>query len=179
MASRVARNPIQIPKSVQVQIDKRLITVKGPKGQLSHVVHRDVNIDSSDEVLKFSPANQRIKQHSALAGTTRALINNNVIGVSEGFVRELEVKGTGYRVNVKGKSLELSLGFSHTVVFDIPEGVTIECPTQDSIVVRGCCKQQVGQVAANIRAYRQPDCYKGKGVRYKGEKIILKETKKK
>jgi len=179
MTSRVARNPIQIPSSVQVQINDNVIITKGPKGELKHIVHKTVKVENVDNELRFSPANERVKAHNALAGTTRALINNNIVGVSEGFIRELQVKGVGYRANIKGKDLELSLGFSHPVVFSVPDGITIECPAQDSIVVRGCCKQQVGQVAANIRAYRPPDCYKGKGVRYKDERIVLKETKKK
>lgn len=179
MASRVARNPIKIPKTVKVQINNKLISVKGPKGELTHIVPDVVNAQMIDETLTFSVANEKIKQNNALAGTTRALINNNIIGVSEGFVKELEIKGTGYRVNLKGKNLELSLGFSHPVVFVVPEGITIECPAQDAITIRGCSKQQVGQVAADIRAYRPPDKYKGKGVRYKGEAIKLKETKKK
>jgi large subunit ribosomal protein L6 len=179
MSSRVAKNPVNIPAAVNVQIEGKAITVKGAKGALKHIVHDAVHIKHADNQLLFSPVNEKIKAHNALAGTTRALIHNNVVGVSEGFVRELELKGIGYRASVKGNNLELNLGFSHPVVYPIPQGVTIECPEQASIVIKGSCKQQLGQVAAEIRHYRRPDAYKGKGVRYKGERIVLKETKKK
>ncbi len=175
--SRIANNPISIPSGVDVNIAGNLITIKGGKGELSHDIHPMVKVEQEENVLKTT-ANNTSKFAKALSGTTRALIQNIVTGVSEGFERKLEIVGVGYRAAVSGKTLNLTLGFSHPVEFPIPEGITIETPSQTEIVVKGIDKQQVGQVAANIRAYRSPEPYKGKGVRYSDERIIRKEAKK-
>lgn len=176
--SRVAKKPISLPKGVEVTLTDTLVTIKGPKGTLAHHLHADVNVTMEDNALNVTAANaSRFSQ--AMSGTTRALLNNNVIGVSEGFERKLVLKGVGYRANAAGKKLNLSLGFSHPVEFLIPEGIKIETPIQTEIVITGVDKQVVGQVAANIRRFRPPEPYKGKGVRYVDEVVILKETKKK
>ena len=175
--SRIANIPITIPGGVDVNIVGSLITVKGSKGELSHNIHSLVKVEQKDNELKTS-VNNNSKFANALSGTTRALIQNIVTGVSEGFERKLEIVGVGYRAAVSGKVLNLTLGFSHPVEFQIPEGITIETPSQTEIVIKGFDKQKVGQVAANIRAYRPPEPYKGKGVRYLDERIIRKEAKK-
>ncbi|MCG8379430.1 MAG: 50S ribosomal protein L6 [Proteobacteria bacterium] len=175
--SRIANSPITIPSGVDVNIAGSLITVKGGKGEMSHNIHPLVKVEQEDNVLKTT-ANNNSKSAKALSGTTRALIQNFVTGVSEGFERKLEIVGVGYRAAVSGKTLNLTLGFSHPVEFPIPEGITIETPSQTEIVIKGSDKQKVGQVAANIRAYRPPEPYKGKGVRYADERIIRKEAKK-
>lgn len=176
--SRVAKKPIHIPSGVEVSVDGQAVTVKGPKGTLVHEVHESVNLQREDNVLNFEPrvANPR---GWAFAGTTRALINNMVAGVSTGFERKLELVGVGYRAQAQGKTLNLTLGYSHPINFEIPEGITIETPSQTEVVVRGTDKQQVGQVAAKIRGFRAPEPYKGKGVKYSDEVIIRKEAKKK
>ncbi|MGA7801866.1 MAG: 50S ribosomal protein L6 [Gammaproteobacteria bacterium] len=176
--SRVAKKPIQIPSGVEVSVDGQAVTVKGPKGTLVHEVHESVSLQREDNVLNFEP---RVASPRgwAFAGTTRALINNMVAGVSTGFERKLELVGVGYRAQTQGKTLNLTLGYSHPINFDIPEGITIETPSQTEVVVRGTDKQQVGQVAAKIRAFRAPEPYKGKGVKYSDEVIIRKEAKKK
>ena len=178
MSSRVARKPIIIPKGVEISIKDQLIEVKGSKGTLQHVIPTCVAVSESDSEL-IVQANDELKSSNALAGTTRALVNNCIIGVSEGYEKKLTLKGVGYRAQVKGNVLHLTLGFSHPVEFKIPEGITIECPSQTDVVVVGNNKQKVGQVAANIRAYRPPEPYKGKGIRYADEVVLLKETKKK
>ena len=175
--SRIANNPVTIPSGVDINIAGSLITVKGSKGEMSHDVHPSVKVEQEDGVLKTTVTNNS-KSAIALSGTTRALLQNIVTGVSEGFERKLEIVGVGYRAAVSGKKLSLSLGFSHPVDFPVPEGITIETPSQTEIVIKGADKQQVGQVAANIRAYRPPEPYKGKGVRYSDERIIRKEAKK-
>jgi large subunit ribosomal protein L6 len=175
--SRIANNPITIPSGVDVNISGQLVKVKGGKGELSHEVHSLVNVEQEDGSLKFKSVDES-KSANALAGTTRAVVQNIVTGVSEGFERKLTIVGVGYRAQVQGKLLNLTLGFSHPVNFEIPEGISIETPSQTEVVVRGIDKQQVGQVAANIRAYRPPEPYKGKGVRYADEHIIRKEAKK-
>ena len=175
--SRIGNAPVSIPKGVEIKIDGQQVDVKGAKGSLSHQVHALVTVSVDDTELKVAAANDS-KQADALSGTTRALIQNMVTGVSDGFERKLEIVGVGYRAQMKGKALNLSLGFSHPVDFEIPEGITVETPSQTEIVVKGIDKQQVGQVAANIRAYRKPEPYKGKGVRYAGEHIVKKEAKK-
>ena len=175
--SRIANNPVSIPSGVDVNIAGNLITVKGSKGELSHEIHPLVTVQQEENELKTT-INSNSKFAKALSGTTRALIQNIVTGVSEGFERKLEIVGVGYRAAVSGKTLNLSLGFSHPVEFPIPEGITIETPSQTEIVIKGSDKQQVGQLAANIRAYRPPEPYKGKGVRYADERIIRKEAKK-
>lgn len=174
--SRVAKNPVQLPSGVEVTLSDQTIKVKGSKGELSHAVHSSVELSQEDNVLKFAA---RTDDANAMAGTTRALVNNMVTGVSQGFEKKLTLIGVGYRAQMQGKSLNLSLGFSHPVVYDVPEGITVETPSQTEVVVKGIDKQQVGQVAANIRAYRPPEPYKGKGVRYTDEHVVRKEAKKK
>ena len=176
--SRVANNPVQIPAGVEVSLNGQSIKVKSSKGELVHDTHAAVEISQQDNVLTFA-ARDAATSSNALAGTTRALINNMVTGVSDGFEKKLTLIGVGYRAQAQGKTLNLSLGFSHPVEFAIPEGITIETPSQTEVVVKGIDKQQVGQVAANIRAYRPPEPYKGKGVRYTDEHVIRKEAKKK
>lgn len=175
--SRIAKYPVSIPDKVEVNITGDTIKVKGKHGELQHVVHPLVLVSREENQLKFSTRSNS-KMAKALSGTTRVLIQNLVDGVMEPFVRKLTIVGVGYRAAVQGKALNLSLGFSHPVNFPIPEGITIETPSQTEIMVKGIDKQQVGQVAANIRAYRPPEPYKGKGVRYSDEHIIRKEAKK-
>jgi large subunit ribosomal protein L6 len=175
--SRVGKMPIPLPSGVEVTIAGQSVSVKGAKGTMEHVVHVLVSVALEDGVLNVS-ANNASQASNALSGTTRALLNNMVTGVSAGFTRKLEIVGVGYRAQVQGQKLNLSLGYSHPVEYAIPEGITIETPTQTEILVKGVDKQQVGQVAANIRAYRRPEPYKGKGVRYGGEVIVKKEAKK-
>ncbi len=176
--SRVAKNPVQVPQGTEVKISGRDITIKGKLGEIHHVMHSAVQIKLIDNVLQISPANES-SEANAIAGTTRALTNNMVIGVSTGFQRKLVLVGVGYRAKVQGNILNLSLGFSHPVDYTLPDGVTAETPTQTEIVLKGVDKQMVCQVAANIRSIRPPEPYKGKGVRYNDEVIILKEVKKK
>ena len=175
--SRIANNPINIPTGVEVNIAGNLVTIKGTKGELTHNVHPLIKVEQMENILKTSTNNDS-KFAKALSGTTRALIQNIITGVSEGFERKLEIVGVGYRAAVSGKTLNLTLGFSHPVAFKIPEGITIEMPSQTEITIKGSDKQQVGQVAADIRAYRRPEPYKGKGVRYSDERIVRKEAKK-
>jgi large subunit ribosomal protein L6 len=175
--SRIANSPVVLPSGVDVNISGQQITVKGSKGELNHLVHSSVNVEQVDNSLKFKSTNES-KSANALAGTTRALLQNIVTGVSEGFERKLTIVGVGYRAQVRGGILNLTLGFSHPVNFEIPEGISIETPSQTEVIVKGIDKQRVGQVAANIRAYRPPEPYKGKGVRYADEHIIRKEAKK-
>jgi large subunit ribosomal protein L6 len=175
--SRIANSPVFIPNGVDVNISGNVITVKGAKGEMSHNIHPLVTVQQEDNELKTT-IKSNSKLAKSLSGTTRALIQNIVTGVSEGFERKLEIVGVGYRASVSGKNLNLSLGFSHPVEFPIPNGVTIETPSQTEILIKGSDKQQVGQLAANIRAYRPPEPYKGKGVRYANERIIRKEAKK-
>jgi large subunit ribosomal protein L6 len=176
--SRVANNPVKVPSGVEVTLDGRLLKVKGSKGELKLEVHEWVEVSQDDDVLRFQ-ANRDRQDAVALAGTMRSLINNMVTGVSEGFERKLQLVGVGYRAQAQGKSLNLTLGFSHPVDFPVPEGVTVETPSQTEVVVKGIDKQLVGQVAAKIRAYRPPEPYKGKGVRYADERVVMKEAKKK
>ena len=176
--SRVANFPVEIPGGVDVNISGAMVNVKGPKGQLAHKIHELVSINQDDKLLTFA-AKDESQQARALSGTTRAVINNMVTGVSQGFEKKLTIIGVGYRAAVQGKNLNLTLGFSHPVNYPIPEGITIECPSQTEITVKGANKQQVGQIAAEIRAYRPPEPYKGKGVRYTDEHVIRKEAKKK
>lgn len=173
--SRVAKRPITLPKGVDFQVGEDQIQVKGPKGTLvgPRPAGVDVQVENGTVQLKA-----KSDQDWAIAGTLRALLNNMVTGVSEGFERKLELVGVGYRAAVQGRDLNLSLGFSHPVVFKVPEGITVETPTQTEILVKGADRQAVGQVAANIRSFRPPEPYKGKGVRYSGEKIVMKEAKK-
>jgi large subunit ribosomal protein L6 len=176
--SRVANKPVPVPSAVEITENGQQLSIKGPKGTLEHQVHDLVEVSRDDGVLIFKPRDSS-KAANALAGTTRAVINNLVVGVSEGFEKKLELVGVGYRAQAKGKVLNLSLGFSHPVDYAIPEGITAETPSQTEIVITGSDKQRVGQVAAEIRAFRPPEPYKGKGVRYAGEHIVRKEAKKK
>ena len=176
--SRVAKAPVTIPAGVEVQLAEDKISVKGKQGQLDLDVHSAVAISQEENVLKFAPKKQD-KQSVALAGTFRALVNNMVKGVSEGFEKKLILQGVGYRAKASGNTLNLSLGFSHPVDYELPEGVTAETPSQTEIVIKGIDKQRVGQVAAEIRGYRPPEPYKGKGVRYADENVRRKEAKKK
>jgi large subunit ribosomal protein L6 len=177
--SRVAKNPITVPKGIEVQIDGQLVTVKGKKGEAIFPYPKQVLIKlTTDKVLKFEPCNKS-KRASALAGTTRAIVNNMIHGVSIGFEKRLKLVGVGYRAQVSGGILNLTLGYSHPVQFRIPDNMTIETPTQTDIIIKGINKQRIGQVAAEIRAYRKPEPYKGKGIRYVDEVIVIKETKKK
>jgi large subunit ribosomal protein L6 len=176
--SRVAKKPVELPKGVEINISGQAITVKGGKGSLSRDIHNSVGITQEDNLLTFVPKDGS-KAAMALAGTMRALINNMVVGVSEGFEKKLELVGVGYRAQAQGQKLNLTLGFSHPVDYAVPEGVSVETPSQTEVVVRGTDKQQVGQVAAEIRAYRPPEPYKGKGVKYADEIIVRKEAKKK
>lgn len=175
--SRVAKNPIHLG-TAEVSIDGRLLSVKGKKGVLSLQFDERVKFDLQDKVLQVMPADES-READALAGTTRANVANAVTGVVEGFKKTLQLIGVGYRALVQGKKLNLTLGFSHPVVYDIPEGISITAPSATEIVIEGSDKRLVGQVAAEIRRYRPPEPYKGKGVRYSDEVIKLKETKKK
>ena len=174
--SRIANKPVQIPSGVEIKVDGQNVSAKGSNGQLNLLVHPSVSVVQEDGALSVKTSDQ---QAVAMAGTMRSLINNLVEGVSKGFERKLELVGVGYRAQAKGKTLNLSLGFSHPVDYAVPEGVTIETPSQTEIVVKGADKQKVGQVAAEIRSYRPPEPYKGKGVKYADERIIRKEAKKK
>lgn len=173
--SRIAKKPIALPKGVEINIQAGEIGVKGPKGTLSIARPEGVEIQVEDGNIVLAPSEP---QHMAITGTMRSIVGNMVHGVSEGFERKLELVGVGYRAAVQGKDLNLTLGFSHPVLFPIPDGITITTPTQTEILVAGVDKQQVGQVAAKIRGYRPPEPYKGKGVKYAGEQIIRKEAKK-
>lgn len=176
--SRIAKNPVVVPDKVEVKQDGQTLQVKGANGAQSHTVHPRVNVIIEDSVIRFEPRDGA-KSSNALAGTTRSLVSNMIQGVTQGFEKRLELRGVGYRAQVKGEVLNLTLGFSHPVDYEIPEGITIETPSQTEVVVKGADKQLVGQVAANIRDYRPPEPYKGKGVRYLGEYVAMKEAKKK
>ncbi len=176
--SRVANSPVEVPAGVTVTLNGQEITVKGSNGTLAHTIHGSVEVAQNDSVLSFS-ARDGAKQSRALAGTTRALVNNMVVGTSQGFEKKLQLQGVGYRAKAAGKSVDLTLGFSHPVVYDLPEGVSAETPSQTEIVLKSADKQLLGQVAAEIRAFRPPEPYKGKGVRYSDENVRRKEAKKK
>jgi len=176
--SRTGKMPIPAVGGVTVTIEDRKVTAKGPKGEQSLTLMDVVNAKQTDDGIVVEPINDT-KEARAAWGTTRALINNMVIGVKDGFEKKLQIQGVGYRAAMQGKDLKLSLGFSHEVVFQTPEGITIAAPTQTEVVVTGVDKQQVGQVAADIRGWRPPEPYKGKGVRYVGEFVARKEGKKK
>ena len=173
--SRVAKKPIAFPKGIEFNIQSESVSVKGPKGTLSIAKPAGIEVKIEDGTAQLSASEDAL---IPLTGTLRAIIANMVHGVSEGFVRKLDLVGVGYRASMLGSDLNLSLGFSHPVVFPAPEGITIATPTQTEILVSGADKQRVGEVAAKIRAFRPPEPYKGKGVRYSGEKITLKEAKK-
>lgn len=174
--SRIGNKPVQIPAGVEVAVNGNNVVVKGPKGQLELDVFEKLAINVEDNVLTVSrPDDER--ETRARHGLTRALIHNMVVGVSEGFEKKLELAGVGYRVQQKGKNLEFSLGFSHPVIVEAPEGITFEVPSQTEIIVSGPSKEMVGQVAANIRKWRKPEPYKGKGIRYDGEFVRRKVGK--
>lgn len=176
--SRVAKVPVQLPKGVEFKLDGRLAVLKGPKGELSLEVDPGVElVQEGAEVHVRTPGSEKPK--GAMAGTVRALLANMAKGVSEGFQKKLELVGVGYRAQAQGKVLNLTLGFSHPVAYEVPEGITIETPSQTEVLVKGIDRQKVGQVAADIRRYRPPEPYKGKGVRYSDERVVLKEAKKK
>ena len=176
--SRIAKQPVEYPDSVEVSIqDDDYIEVKGKKGQLQLNLISEVNVSIGEGSLNVANASGS-KFSIAISGTYRSLISNMVKGVSEGFEKKLELQGVGYRVKTQGKKINLTLGFSHPVVYEIPDGIEVQIPSRTEIVISGIDKQKVGQVAAEIRAIRPPDPYKGKGVRYQGEQISLKETKK-
>lgn len=176
--SRVAKNPVVIPAGVDVQIGAGLVTVKGPLGTLTQPVGATVEIVREGDTV-VCKAREGVDNSRAMSGTIRSLVANMVEGVSKGFQKKLTLVGVGYRAQAQGDKLNLSLGFSHPVVHQMPKGVVVETPTQTEIVIKGVDKQQIGQVAAEVRAYRQPEPYKGKGVRYSDEVVALKETKKK
>lgn len=176
--SRVADNPVAVPTGVEVKLSGQRIDVKGAKGALAMDVHERVEVVLEDGLLRFAPRSTD-KQARAMAGTTRALVNNMVTGVSQGFERRLQLQGVGYRAQCEGNKLNLQLGFSHPVEYELPEGIVVETPSQTEIVVSGVSKQLVGQVSAEIRGFRPPEPYKGKGVRYANERVRRKEAKKK
>jgi large subunit ribosomal protein L6 len=176
--SRIGKMPIALPKGAEATVTAAQITVKGPLGTLSQPLNGLVKVENNAGTIKFEVANDS-REANAMSGTLRALVNNMVNGVTKGFEKKLTLVGVGFRAQAQGNKLNLSLGFSHPVVHQMPQGVKCETPTQTEIVIKGIDRQQVGQVAAEVRAYRSPEPYKGKGVRYVDEVVVLKETKKK
>ena len=176
--SRVAKNPVTVPAGVEVSFGTDALTVKGKNGALSLPLTGAVKVELNDGQLTFAAADDS-KHSVAMSGTVRALVANMVKGVSEGFEKKLQLIGVGYRAQAQGKTLNLSLGFSHPIMYEMPEGVSVATPSQTEIVLTGADKQAVGQAAAEIRGYRPPEPYKGKGVRYVGEQVVMKEAKKK
>jgi len=176
--SRIANKPVEIPAGVEINISGQSMSVKGKNGNLSMQVNEKVQVKQEDNVLNFS-GKDGVDDSVAMAGTMRSLVNNMVVGVTQGFEKKLELVGVGYRAQAQGNKLNLTLGYSHPVVYDVPEGISIQTPSQTEIVVKGADKQKVGQVSAEIRAFRRPEPYKGKGVRYSDERVIRKEAKKK
>jgi large subunit ribosomal protein L6 len=176
--SRVAKQPIEVPKGVDITINDQTVSAKGPRGVESVTLHNDVGV-ALDGTTMGVQARKESKNALALAGTMRALLNNLVVGVSTGFEKKLELRGVGYRAQAQGSTVNLSLGYSHPVAYKVPDGIKVETPSQTEITVSGTNKQVVGQVAADIRAFRPPEPYKGKGVRYVGEYVAMKEAKKK
>ena len=176
--SRVGKMPLQLPKGVDVSVSADQISVKGLLGTLVRPVNALVTVKNEADGLRFAPANESVEADS-MSGTMRALVANMVNGVSKGFEKKLSLVGVGYRAAAAGSKLSLQIGFSHPVAKDMPEGVKVACPTQTEIVISGPDRQVVGQIAAEVRAIRPPEPYKGKGIRYVGEKIVIKETKKK
>jgi large subunit ribosomal protein L6 len=176
--SRIAKEPVELPQGVEFKQEGNVVTLKGGKGSLSLELNNEVELTQTDNMLQVK-ARSGSRFSAAVSGTMRALLANMATGVSQGFERKLQLVGVGYRAQAQGKKLNLTLGFSHPVVHEVPEGVTIETPSQTEIIIQGADKQQVGQVAAEIRRYRPPEPYKGKGVRYADERVVLKEAKKK
>jgi len=175
--SRVAKVPVKIPAGVEVTQNDSVVTVKGAKGSMSLPLPKTVQVVVENGEIQVTP--ESMAKDKMQSGTVRALLANYVEGVSKGFERKLQLVGVGYRANLQGKVLNLAVGLSHPVNFQVPEGITIECPTQTEVVIRGVSKHLVGQVAAKLRSYRPPEPYKGKGVRYSDERVELKEAKKK
>jgi large subunit ribosomal protein L6 len=173
--SRVAKNPITVPTGVDIKINGRQLDVKGPKGTLVLDLHPAINLNEDDGKYLVVPDSDK---DMAMAGTFRALVGNMIEGVTDGFQKKLTLVGVGYRAKAQNKTLNLALGFSHPVEYNAPEGITIETPSQTEVIISGCDKQKVGQVAAEIRSYRPPEPYKGKGVRYSDERVVRKEAKK-
>lgn len=173
--SRIAKAPIELPSGVEIEVSGDEVSVKGPKGNLVQKLHPSVSLEQEDKSITVKPANDA---SVPMAGTFRSLVNNMVVGVSNGFEKKLTLVGVGYRAQMQGDKLNLQLGYSHPIEYAAPEGITIEAPSQTEIIVRGCDKQRVGQVASEIRAFRPPEPYKGKGVRYSDERVIRKEAKK-
>ncbi len=176
--SRIAKNPVVVPASVEVTLTPSEVAVKGPLGLLKQSLKGDVLIEREGDKLKFKMGNQS-KQANVMSGALRAHLANMIRGVTKGFEKKLSLVGVGYRAQAQGDKLSLSLGFSHPVVHQMPKGIKVETPSQTDIVIKGIDKQLVGQIAAEVRAYRRPEPYKGKGVRYADEVVVLKETKKK
>ncbi len=176
--SRIAKAPVELPKGVEVRVADGVVYLKGVKGALTLKLNSNVHIENEDNKLKLSPINESTDAN-ALAGTTRALLQNMVIGVSKGFERKLELVGVGYRAKAQGKNVNMVLGYSHPIDYSLPDGVTAETPTQTEIILKSADRQLLGQVAAELRSYRAPEPYKGKGVRYAGEQVYRKEAKKK
>jgi len=173
--SRIAKAPIELPSGVELKVEGDSVKVKGPMGNLVLRLHPNVSLEKEDNNFLVKPASN---SDIPMAGTYRSLVGNMVVGVTDGFVKKLTLVGVGYRAQVQGSKLTLALGFSHPVEYNAPEGVTIEVPSQTEILIKGCDKQKVGQVASEIRAFRPPEPYKGKGVRYADERVIRKEAKK-
>ena len=176
--SRVANSPVEIPKGVETKLSDTEISIKGGKGNLNLVLHSSVAVAQDGEILKIS-AKDGSRQANAMAGTFRSLINNMILGVSKGFEKKLELQGVGYRAKAEGKKINITVGYSHPINYQLPEGVSAETPSQTEIVISGADKQLVGQVAAEIRDFRPPEPYKGKGIRYANERVFRKEAKKK
>lgn len=177
--SRVAKSPVVIPAGTEVKLNAGVISVKGSKGTLDLEINEKVEVKQEENNLLFAPANENDRQGWAMAGTFRSLINNMIVGCSEGFEKKLILNGVGYRAKASGKVLNLSLGFSHPVDYELPEGVSAETPSVTEVILKGVDKQKIGQAAAEIRAYRPPEPYKGKGIRYADEHVRRKEAKKK
>jgi large subunit ribosomal protein L6 len=176
--SRIAKMPVELPQGVEFNLSGTTVTLKGGNGVLSMELNPEVELANEDGKLSVK-ARSGSKFSSAMSGTTRALLANMVRGVTDGFEKKLELRGVGYRAALQGKKLNLTLGFSHPVSYDVPEGISIETPSQTEVIIKGIDKQRVGQVAAEIRRFRPPEPYKGKGVRYADERVVLKEAKKK
>ena len=176
--SRIAKAPVELPQGAEFKQEGSVVTIKGSKGTLSLELNPEVELSQEDGTLRVAPRSGS-RFSTAIAGTMRSLLSNMVQGVTEGFERKLELVGVGYRAQAQGNKLNLTLGFSHPIVYQVPEGVSVETPSQTEVVVKGYDKQQVGQVAAEIRGFRPPEPYKGKGVRYANERVVIKEAKKK
>jgi large subunit ribosomal protein L6 len=174
--SRIGRKPISVPAGVTVTIEPELVTVKGPKGELSERINRDITVEQEQDTLTVARPTDR-GEHRALHGLTRSLVANMVEGVTHGYTKSLEIQGVGYRAALKGKNLELALGYSHPVPIEAPEGIEFEVPQPTKVIIRGISKQQVGEIAAIIRKQRPPEPYKGKGIRYEGEYVARKVGK--